>query len=99
MWNKSRPAQLLYELRNLSGERYLVQAQQIIDADKYTGSCEEGRDLCGEYAQFCNYCDKSLGMPCASAYYNMLNSEKHRNAPQARGGGEGRIRIATAKKK
>ncbi len=93
MWDKNRPIQLLYEFRNLSGERYLMQVQKIIDADKYNGSCEEGSDLCGEYAQFCNYCDKSLGMPCASAYYNMLNSEPRVSS------GENRIRIATAKRK
>ncbi len=96
MWDKNRPIQLLYEFRNLLGERYLMQAQRIIDADKYSGSCDEGRDLCGEYAPFCNYCDKSSSTPCSSAYYNMLNSEKHKNEAL---GGKDRIRIATAKRK
>ena len=49
--------------------------QAVIDVDKIINSQKYGRDLCGEYAPFCDYCDKSVRFPCAHAYVKMKHAE------------------------
>ncbi|MCM1306380.1 MAG: hypothetical protein NC037_02685 [Bacteroides sp.] len=44
-----------------------VQLQGMIDLKKWYDSEVSGRDMCGTY-DFCKYCDKSVQLPCASAY-------------------------------
>ena len=61
------PSQLTKEnLQNL---------QAVIDVDKIVNSEQYHRDLCGEYAPFCDYCDKKVLYPCAHAYVKMKQSE------------------------
>lgn len=44
-----------------------VQLQGMIDLKKWYDSEVSGRDMCGSY-EFCKYCDKSVQLPCATAY-------------------------------
>lgn len=44
-----------------------VQLQGMIDLKKWYDSEVSGRDTCGSY-DFCRYCDKSIQLPCATAY-------------------------------
>ena len=44
-----------------------AQLQGMLDVQKWHDSEVNHRDMCGTYA-FCAYCDKSISMPCATAY-------------------------------
>lgn len=75
MWNENAPLELLKELPAKLSEENLSEIQKVIDADKYENSKIYGRDLCGEYAPFCETCVKSAGYPCATAYVRMKQAE------------------------
>ncbi len=53
------------------------QLQEMIDLKKWYDSEANGRDMCGSY-DFCAYCDKSLSLPCATAYEKL----SEQSAPQ-----------------
>lgn len=44
-----------------------AQLQGMLDLKKWYDSEENHRDMCGTYA-FCAFCDKSVSLPCATAY-------------------------------
>ncbi len=75
MWNSEAPMKLLEQMPARLNMANLERLQQVIDIDKYCASCEQGCDLCGEYAPFCSLCDKSLKCPCAVAYVKMRQAE------------------------
>lgn len=73
---------LLDKLNDLSAKltrNGLEKLQAEIDTDKFEQSLKQNRDLCGEYAEFCRFCDKNLKNPCASAYLKMI-SESRKNS-------------------
>ncbi len=75
MWNSQEPLKLLLSMPSqLSGEN-VENLQAVIDVDKIINSEKYGHDLCGEYAPFCDYCDKSVKFPCAHAYVKMKRAE------------------------
>ena len=45
----------------------LDQLQNLIDLKKWYESEAHGHDMCGAY-DFCAFCDKSVSLPCATAY-------------------------------
>ncbi len=75
MWNENTPLELLKELPAVVNEANLARLQEVIDYDKFINSTELGYDLCGQYAPFCEGCDKSLPYPCAVSYIKMKQAE------------------------
>ncbi len=75
MWNEQAPLELLKNMPKNLNEDNLAQIQEVIDVDKYENSWNLNRDLCGEYAPFCNGCDKWVLHPCARAYVQMMQRE------------------------
>ena len=75
MWNENAPLELLKELPAVLNEANLARLQQIIDYDKFINSSELGYDLCGQYAPFCEGCDKCRKYPCAVSYVKMKQAE------------------------
>ena len=51
----------------MAEERYTRELQQKLDVEKWLGSEEASRDLCGSYI-YCPYCNKAEDAPCANAY-------------------------------
>ena len=51
----------------MTEERYTRELQQKLDIEKWLGSEEASRDLCGSYI-YCPYCNKAEDAPCANAY-------------------------------
>lgn len=75
MWNSQEPLKLLLTMpTHLTGEN-VQNLQAVIDVDKMLNSQRLKRDLCGEYAPFCDFCDKSVRYPCAHAYVKMKHAE------------------------
>ncbi len=74
MWNENAPLELLKELPAVLNEANLARLQQVIDYDKFINSAECGYDLCGQYAPFCEGCDKDIPFPCATAYVKMMQA-------------------------
>lgn len=68
MWNKNEPLEILKSLPDSFEEENLKKIQSYVDFNKYTNSFQRGRDLCGEYADFCSKCVKSVAYPCAVSY-------------------------------
>lgn len=89
------PLEVLNEIEPI--EVNVERIQSVIDIDKYVISEQTGRDLCGNYAEFCKYCDKDVENPCGHAYVNMKNSEVEESALQEEV--KIKIRIAVAKKR
>lgn len=75
MWNSQAPLQLLLSMPNTLNKENLINLQKVIDVDKIINSQRLKRDLCGEYAPFCDFCNKKLPYPCAQAYVKMKQSE------------------------
>ncbi len=75
MWNENAPLELLKELPAVLNEANLARLQQVIDYDKFINSSECGYDLCGQYAPFCEGCDKTVQYPCAVSYVKMKQAE------------------------
>lgn len=75
MWNENAPLELLKDLPAVLNDANLARLQQVIDYDKFTNSAECGYDLCGQYAPFCEGCDKSVPYPCAVSYVKMKQAE------------------------
>ena len=75
MWNENAPLELLKELPAVINEANLARLQQVIDYDKFINSSECGYDLCGQYAPFCEGCDKTVQYPCAVSYVKMKQAE------------------------
>ena len=75
MWNSQAPLQLLLSMPRTLNKENLINLQQVIDVDKIINSQRLKRDLCGEYAPFCDFCNKKLQYPCAQAYVKMKQSE------------------------
>lgn len=59
----------------MTEDRYTRELQQKLDVEKWLGSEEASRDLCGSYI-YCPYCNKSEDAPCANAYIRMVEAEK-----------------------
>ena len=60
---------------DMSEEMYTQGLQQKLDVEKWLGSEDAGRDLCGSYI-YCAYCNKAEDAPCANAYIRMVEAEK-----------------------
>lgn len=75
MWNSQEPLKLLLSMPTQLTRENVENLQAVIDVDKILNSQKYGRDLCGEYAPFCDYCDKSVRFPCAHAYVKMKQAE------------------------
>ena len=75
MWNSQEPLKLLLSMPTQLTKENLENLQAVIDVDKIINSQKYRRDLCGEYAPFCDYCDKSVRYPCAHAYVKMKKAE------------------------
>lgn len=75
MWNSQEPLKLLLSMPAQLTRENIENLQAVIDVDKIINSQKLKRDLCGEYAPFCDYCDKSVRFPCAHAYVKMKQSE------------------------
>lgn len=75
MWNSQEPLKLLLSMPTQLTRENVENLQAVIDVDKIINSQKYGRDLCGEYAPFCDYCDKSVRFPCAHAYVKMKHAE------------------------
>lgn len=100
MWNSDAPMELLSDMPHQLNQANLERIQEVIDVDKYRNSFDLGRDLCGEYAPFCNgFCDKSLACPCAVAFVKMKQAEGMEVEIAAAGSDGKRFRIAIAKRK
>ncbi len=76
MWNKQQADNMLKELAKSRKKDKVQLMQNATDLQKYYGSIDEGKDLCGTYGSFCEYCDKSVENPCANAYLNIYNANK-----------------------
>ena len=59
----------------MTEDRYTRELQQKLDVEKWLGSEEASRDLCGSYI-YCPYCNKAEDAPCANAYIRMVEAEK-----------------------
>lgn len=107
MWDSEAPLNLLKSMPAQLNKENLRNIQEIIDVDKYKNSMELKRDLCGEYAPFCEYCDKTVQYPCAVAYVRMKQAEGMQieiavtdsEEEPAEAEKPKRIRIAVAKRK
>ena len=55
MWNSQAPLQLLLSMPNTLNKENLINLQKVIDVDKIINSQRLKRDLCGEYAPFCDF--------------------------------------------
>ena len=75
MWNSQEPLKLLLSMPTQLTRENVENLQSVIDVDKIVNSQKFKRDLCGEYAPFCDYCDKSVRFPCAHAYVKMKQAE------------------------
>ena len=75
MWNSQEPLKLLLSMPTQLTRENVENLQAVIDVDKIINSQKYRRDLCGEYAPFCDYCDKSVRFPCAHAYVKMKKAE------------------------
>lgn len=75
MWNSQEPLKLLLSMPTQLTKENVENLQAVIDIDKIINSQKYNRDLCGEYAPFCDYCDKSVRFPCAHAYVKMKQAE------------------------
>ena len=75
MWNSQEPLKLLLSMPTQLTKENVENLQAVIDVDKIINSQKLKRDLCGEYAPFCDYCDKSVHFPCAHAYVKMKHAE------------------------
>ena len=75
MWNSQEPLKLLLSMPTQLTRENVENLQAVIDVDKIINSQKYRRDLCGEYAPFCDYCDKSVRFPCAHAYVKMKQAE------------------------
>ena len=60
MWNSQAPLKLLLSMPSTLDRDNLILLQKTIDVDKIVNSQMYGRDLCGEYAPFCEFCNKNL---------------------------------------
>ncbi len=75
MWDSEKPLELLNSLPARLDLDCLKQLQQVIDVDKYINSEKLNYDLCGQYAPFCQGCNKGVYYPCAVSYVNMKKEE------------------------
>lgn len=75
MWNSQEPLKILLSMPTQLTRENVENLQAVIDVDKMVNSQKLHRDLCGEYAPFCDYCDKSVHFPCAHAYVKMKRAE------------------------
>ena len=57
-----------------------IALQAKLDEQKWNDSVNNHRDMCGGY-DYCAFCDKSVALPCASAYEEM-NRPKVVEKPQ-----------------
>lgn len=57
-----------------------IALQAKLDEQKWNDSVANHRDMCGDY-DYCAFCDKSVALPCASAYEEM-NKPKVVEKPQ-----------------
>lgn len=74
MWDENAPLELLKEMPQVLTVENLSRIQEVIDKDKYINSYERQADLCGQYAPFCEICDKTVKYPCAVAYLKMMQA-------------------------
>lgn len=75
MWDENAPLELLKEMPKVLTVDNLSKIQEVIDKDKYVNSYIRQMDLCGQYAPFCETCDKTIKYPCAVAYVKMMQAQ------------------------
>ncbi|MGN0824040.1 MAG: hypothetical protein ACI4MB_03100 [Candidatus Coproplasma sp.] len=75
MWDENAPLELLKEMPKVLTIENLCKIQEVIDKDKYLNSIQQGGDLCGSYAPFCETCIKAVKYPCAVAYVKMMQQK------------------------
>ena len=75
MWDSNTPLQLLNSMPDVLEKEHLEKLQMLLDADKYKNQLISGVDLCGQYAPFCNECNKDINYPCAVAYVNFMKAQ------------------------
>lgn len=75
MWNEQKPLKFLMSLPDKIGKESLKRLQSIIDEDRTAEIESRGKDVCGKYAPFCKFCDKSMRYPCAIAYVKMQQAD------------------------
>lgn len=74
MYNNS-VLKILADMPTKLSAKNLEVLQSVIDKDKLAYSIEMNRDMCGEYAPFCSFCDKTITYPCAAAFVKFKQSE------------------------
>ena len=74
-WNSNAPLELLSQMPKRLTNENLEKIQAVIDNDKMICGIMMGKEVCGEYAPFCDLCNRSLDTPCAVAYIKMLQAE------------------------
>ena len=75
MWDNNTPLQLIKSMPKVLENEHLEKLQKLLEADKLKlqllGDCE----LCGNYAPFCDGCNKETKYPCAVSYVNYLKAQ------------------------
>ena len=56
------------------GKESAMYIRRWMDYDKFINSTECGYDLCGQYAPFCEGCDKCVPYPCAVSYIKIKST-------------------------
>lgn len=74
-WNNAYAFKVLADMPTKLNAKNLEFLQSEIDKDKLATSIEMNRDLCGDYAPFCAFCDKKIKYPCAVALIKCKQAE------------------------
>lgn len=74
-WNNSYALKILADMPTNLSAKNLELLQSEIDKDKLATSIEMNRDLCGDYAPFCVFCNKKSAYPCAVALVKCKQAE------------------------
>lgn len=75
MWDSNTPLQLLETMPKVLENEHLEKLQMLLEADKYKNQLISGMELCGNYAPFCNDCNKETKYPCAVAYVKFMQAQ------------------------
>ena len=75
MWDNNTPLQLLKSMPKVLEDEHLEKLQKLLEADKYKLQLLSDSDLCGNYAPFCDDCNKDIKYPCAVAYVHYLKTQ------------------------
>ena len=75
MWNNEKPLKFLMSLPDKIGRESLKRLQSIIDEDRSLNREESDIEICGRYAPFCKFCDKTMLYPCAMSYVKLQQND------------------------